>query len=58
MKSSTETITIMPAEMQESFVNILRRLEFSEDKAVQCASIFTANSVDGVYTHGVSGMGS
>lgn len=54
MKSSTETITIMPAEMQEAFVNILRRLQFREDKAVQCASIFTDNSVDGVYTHGVN----
>lgn len=40
--------------MQQCFSAILRQLGFDSDKAQQCAEIFTNNSIDGVYTHGVN----
>lgn len=40
--------------MRECFTAILRKEGFSEERAVQCATIFTENSIDGVYTHGVN----
>ena len=40
--------------MQEAFARILQKQGFTPDRAQQCAEIFTANSVDGVYTHGVN----
>ena len=40
--------------MQACFTNILRSIGFTEDRAMHCAAIFTGNSVDGVYTHGVN----
>lgn len=36
------------------FQRIITAHGFAEDKALQCAEIFTNNSVDGVYTHGVN----
>jgi 3-dehydro-L-gulonate 2-dehydrogenase len=39
--------------MQEVFTGVLERNGFSSEKAMKCAAIFAANSVDGVYTHGV-----
>lgn len=50
----SSTILIHAAEMQAVFGTILRRYGFTNEKADQCAQIFTANSVDGVYTHGVN----
>ncbi len=49
-----ETIRIPADEMQSTFNAILLTLGFNKDKALQCATIFTSNSVDGVYTHGVN----
>ncbi len=39
--------------MQDRFLEILINLGFTKEKALQCASVFTENSIDGVYTHGV-----
>ncbi len=41
-------------EMLTLFKKVLLRNGFTEAKALQCAEIFTASSVDGVYTHGVN----
>lgn len=54
MSSSIETIIVKPKEMQECFTGILLSLGFSENRAEQCAEIFTNNSIDGVFTHGVN----
>ncbi|MBL7742370.1 MAG: 3-dehydro-L-gulonate 2-dehydrogenase [Chitinophagaceae bacterium] len=40
--------------MQNEFCQKLIRVGFSEIKAKQCAEIFTASSLDGIYTHGVN----
>jgi 3-dehydro-L-gulonate 2-dehydrogenase len=48
------TILISPQQMHERFVYILDGLNFTEEKANAIAEIFTANSVDGIYTHGVN----
>lgn len=52
MKS--EYVIISPQEMQSRFYTVLTNLGFKETKALQCAEIFTTNSLDGVYTHGVN----
>lgn len=45
----------IPAEqMEKQFYSILLKEGFNEEKAGVCAKIFTDNSVDGVYTHGVN----
>jgi 3-dehydro-L-gulonate 2-dehydrogenase len=40
--------------MQSEFKRILLSLNFSEEKATKCATIFAENSRDGVYTHGLN----
>ena len=40
--------------MLSVFHSILKARGFEDDKARLCAEIFTGNSVDGVYTHGVN----
>lgn len=45
---------IPAAEMKAVFRSILLRHQFTLEKAETCAQIFTANSLDGVYTHGVN----
>lgn len=40
--------------MKSEFVRILTNLGFPDNKAVQCAEIFTLNSLEGVYSHGVN----
>jgi len=40
--------------MHSAFYGILVRLGFSEERAKTCAEVFTNNSLDGVYTHGVN----
>jgi|ERR1035437_6668209 3-dehydro-L-gulonate 2-dehydrogenase len=45
----------IPAEkMLFEFNRILINHRFTEEKSLQCAKIFTNNSVDGMYTHGVN----
>lgn len=50
----TETIHIDAAEMKVVFNNILLKHGFSFKSANECAEIFTSNSLDGIYTHGVN----
>jgi 3-dehydro-L-gulonate 2-dehydrogenase len=48
------TILIQAAEMQLYFEKILKKNGFQKNTALQLASAFTENSVDGVYTHAVN----
>ncbi|MEI6945844.1 3-dehydro-L-gulonate 2-dehydrogenase [Paraflavisolibacter sp. H34] len=41
-------------QLQALFTAILLRHGMTEERAARCAEIFTANSLDGVYTHGVN----
>lgn len=52
--SDNNTILISPGEMHERFASILLGLNFTKERANAVAEIFTANSVDGIYTHGVN----
>ena len=52
--SDNDTILISPKEMQERFASILDELNFTKEKSHAIAKIFTENSVDGIYTHGVN----
>ncbi len=47
-------IRINAIEMQFVFHDILLKLGFEEQRAKICAEVFTQNSLDGVYTHGVN----
>jgi 3-dehydro-L-gulonate 2-dehydrogenase len=47
-------IAVTATEMQKCFTSILHKEGFTEEKALQCATIFTNNSIDGIYTHGVN----
>ena len=49
-----KTLLIPAAEMQETFLNILLRQGYTNDRAEQLASVFTQNSIDGIYTHGLN----
>jgi 3-dehydro-L-gulonate 2-dehydrogenase len=40
--------------LQSEFKRVLLSLNFTEEKAEQCATIFAENSRDGVYTHGLN----
>lgn len=50
----SETIFIQPTEMKTIFQSILEKNGLTKDKAAICAEVFTSNSVDGIYTHGVN----
>jgi 3-dehydro-L-gulonate 2-dehydrogenase len=54
MSNQFNTVVIPAEEMQLCFENILLNKGFKNDRAVEIASVFTSNSVDGVYTHGVN----
>jgi 3-dehydro-L-gulonate 2-dehydrogenase len=48
-------IVFVPFEnMKSEFVRILINLDFTHIKADRCAEIFTLNSLEGVYSHGVN----
>jgi len=50
-----ENILFIPAvQMKSEFVRILTELGFTGSKADRCAGIFTLNSLEGVYSHGVN----
>lgn len=49
-----ETVLITASQMKAEFYRILIALGFSPDKADKCAEIFTLNSVEGIYSHGVN----
>lgn len=50
----TDTVRIPVQKMQDVFSSILLKHGFEKERAETCAEIFTTNSVDGVYTHGVN----
>src|SRR5450759_2982305 len=54
MIKMVQTIRIPPQKMLAEFLRVLVSHGFTEQKSLQCAEIFTNNSVDGVYTHGVN----
>src|SRR3954452_23724177 len=52
--SAPAEIRVNRAEMETVFQKILVHNSFDAAKAELCAQIFTENSLDGVYTHGVN----
>lgn len=47
-------IRVPPEKMKSEFVRILLNQGFEQRKAEKCADIFTLNSLEGVYSHGVN----
>jgi 3-dehydro-L-gulonate 2-dehydrogenase len=54
MSDQFNTVMVSATDMQSQFENILLDKGFRKDRALEIATIFTNNSVDGVYTHGVN----
>lgn len=54
MGSSSMFIRLPWRELKREFFRILRQTGFTPKKAALCSSIFTENSLDGVYSHGVN----
>ena len=54
MTKKNESLLIPSAEMHATFETILLKNGFKKENAVECADIFTTNSLDGIYTHGVN----
>lgn len=50
-------IRIHHDKMKSEFLRILLKVGFSDQKAEECAEIFTVNSLEGVYSHGVNRFG-
>lgn len=49
-----DIVRIPAGKMKDVFCSILLKHQFEKERAEACAEIFTANSIDGVYTHGVN----
>jgi 3-dehydro-L-gulonate 2-dehydrogenase len=49
-----EIIRIPESKMKSEFFRILLKIGFSVNKAEQCSVIFTNNSLEGIYSHGVN----
>lgn len=45
---------IPASQVEAEFLRVLLKVGFTEDKAETIAQVFTENSIDGVYTHGVN----
>lgn len=54
LQENKNIVLVSATEMQDRFTIILIREGFPKDKALKCACVFTDNSLDGVYTHGVN----
>ena len=54
MTVESNTLIISKSAMQSTFEGILLKNGLNENKAKTCAEIFTINSLDGIYTHGVN----
>jgi 3-dehydro-L-gulonate 2-dehydrogenase len=52
--TSAQTLHIPADKMQKTLKTILLKLNFPKKRAEECATIFTQNSVDGIYTHGIN----
>ncbi|NJK95103.1 MAG: 3-dehydro-L-gulonate 2-dehydrogenase [Bacteroidales bacterium] len=50
----SDKLLISPNVMKAEFVRVLLSIGFSAGKAEKCAEIFTQNSVEGIYSHGVN----
>ncbi len=50
----SESITVPKEEMYNTFLRILSKNGFTKDEASVNAEVFTTNSVEGIYTHGVN----
>ena len=53
METREEHLRIPSDQMKAEFFRILLRLGFTTERAYKCAEIFTLNSLEGVYSHGV-----
>jgi 3-dehydro-L-gulonate 2-dehydrogenase len=54
MERTEKNIRITSEKMKSEFLRILLNLGFSNERAEKCAEIFTMNSLEGVYSHGVN----
>ena len=54
MSGTTPSIKVSPGNMESEFKRILLKYNFTEAKASALAQIYTVNSLEGVYTHGVN----
>jgi 3-dehydro-L-gulonate 2-dehydrogenase len=54
MSTTTQSLKIPASVMETEFKRILLKYHFAEDKARTIAHIYTVNSIEGVYTHGVN----
>ena len=54
MNTETKTIRIAPQDMTYQLHRILKSLGFPDEKAEKCAEIFTINTIEGVYSHGIN----
>jgi 3-dehydro-L-gulonate 2-dehydrogenase len=54
MRKEENIVFISPEQMKSDFTRILEKFGFSISRADQCAEIFTLNSLEGVYSHGVN----
>jgi 3-dehydro-L-gulonate 2-dehydrogenase len=52
--TNTQTVKIPASTMESEFIRILLKYGFNDEKAKACAHIYTVNSLEGVYTHGVN----
>ena len=54
MSVTTSSVKIPADVMESEFKRILLKYNFAPDKAASLAHIYTVNSLEGVYTHGVN----
>jgi 3-dehydro-L-gulonate 2-dehydrogenase len=54
MSEATPGLKILPSLMEAEFNRILLKYKFTPEKAATLANIYTVNSLEGVYTHGVN----
>ncbi len=52
--SPPKYLTISAKKMQRTLKKILLKHDFPKKRAEECATVFTQNSVDGIYTHGIN----
>ena len=54
MSDNPRIILVPQDQMKAEFIRILIKLGFTVGKAEKCAGIFTLNSLEGIYSHGVN----
>jgi 3-dehydro-L-gulonate 2-dehydrogenase len=54
MSGPSKIILVQRDQMKSEFVRVLIKFGFESEKAAKCAEIFTVNSLEGVYSHGVN----